>query len=234
MSNVLKATGRPIVFSICEWGSNEPWKWAEGIGHLWRTTPDIRNIYSGKLNWGGLGITNIIDLQADLWKHAGPGHWNDPDMLEVGNTGLTLDENITHFSMWAMLAAPLITGNDIRAMDDEILSILKNEEVIAINQDSLGNQAIRFLDMGDHEIWVKHLQNKELAICFLNRSEETWQLDYDWTRLNIYHKGSIRFSKQNYSIRDLWKHENIGTTRENLKIGINKHGVLLLKLHPIK
>jgi alpha-galactosidase len=103
MSDALKACGRPIVFSICEWGENEPWKWGKGIGHLWRTTADIRNYYQVELNWGGLGIVDIIDKQVDLWQYAGPGHWNDPDMLEVGNKGLTYDENVTHFSMWRCL-----------------------------------------------------------------------------------------------------------------------------------
>jgi len=174
MSDALKACGRPIVFSICEWGSNKPWEWARGIGHLWRTTPDIRNIFKGEINWGGLGIVNIIDAQADLWRYAGPGHWNDPDMLEVGNKGLTREENIAHFSMWAMLAAPLMAGNDLRNMDGEIKKILTNREVIAVNQDPLGNQAIRFLDMGEREIWVKFLENDELAVCFLNRDEIPW------------------------------------------------------------
>ena len=121
MSDALKESGRPIVFSICEWGEHKPWEWAEGIGHLWRTTPDIRNIYEGKLNWGGLGIMDILDRQEELWSYAGPGHWNDPDMLEVGNRGLSYNENVSHFSMWAMLAAPLMAGNDLRSMNDETM-----------------------------------------------------------------------------------------------------------------
>ncbi len=230
MSDALKECGRPIVFSICEWGESKPWTWAKGVGHLWRTTPDIRNLYNAEINWGGLGIVNIIDRQADLWKYAGPGHWNDPDMLEVGNPGLTHDENVTHFSMWALLAAPLMAGNDLRSMDNEVFEILTNKEVLAVNQDSLGNQAIRFLDMGDHEVWVKHLANNELAVCFMNRSEVEWDLEYDWKRINIYHLGAIYFSKQNYSIRDLWKHKDIGNTNEVLKEKIPAHGLIMLRL----
>jgi alpha-galactosidase len=230
MSDALKVCGRPIVFSICEWGESEPWKWAKNVGHLWRTTPDIRNIYEAEINWGGLGIVNIIDQQADLWRYAGPGHWNDPDMLEVGNPGLTKDENITHFSMWAMLSAPLMAGNDLRDMDKDVLEILTNPEVIALNQDPLGNQAIRFLDMGDHEIWVKLLEKDELAVCFMNRSEDDWKLKYDWKRTNIYHKGAINFSKQNYTIRDLWQHKQLGETDNILKSVIPSHGVLLVHL----
>ncbi len=230
MSDALKVCGRPIIFSICEWGESEPWKWAKNVGHLWRTTPDIRNIYEAEINWGGLGIVNIIDQQADLWRYAGPGHWNDPDMLEVGNPGLTEDENITHFSMWAMLSAPLMAGNDLRDMDKDVLEILTNPEVIALNQDPLGNQAIRFLDMGDHEIWVKLLENDELAVCFMNRSQDDWKLKYDWKRINIYHKGAINFSKQNYTIRDLWQHKQLGETEDILKSVIPSHGVLLVHL----
>ncbi len=231
MSDALKECGRPIVFSICEWGDNKPWEWGEGIGHLWRTTADIRNIYQAKINWGGLGIVDIIDKNADLHKYAGPGHWNDPDMLEVGNAGLTYDENVTHFTMWAMLAAPLMAGNDLRNMSDEVKKILTNEEVLAINQDKLGKQAIKFLDMGEKEVWVKFLENEELAICFLNRTEKTWNEKYDWARLNIYaNKQAIRFGKTEYSIRDLWKQENIGTTSKPTELSIPAHGILMVRL----
>lgn len=234
MSDALKESGRPIVFSICEWGKSEPWLWGRGIGNLWRTTPDIRNIYSAEINWGGLGIVNIIDRQADLWSYAGPGHWNDPDMLEVGNRGLTRDENITHFSMWAMLAAPIMAGNDLRKMDEEVKKILTNSEVIAINQDPLGNQAIRFLDMGEREIWVKFLENDELAICFLNRSEFEWKEQYDWQRLNIYHLNkAVRFTKQEYRIKDLWTDRELPSTNTPINLRIPSHGVLLVRLSPV-
>lgn len=152
MSDALKACGRPIVFSICEWGENEPWKWGKGIGHLWRITPDIRDCYQCVFDWGGVGVLDIIDKMADLYPYAGPGHWNDAEMLEVGNGGMTRDEYITHFSMWCMLAAPLMSGNDLRNMDKETIEILTNKEVIAINQDKKGEQARRFMDMGEKEI----------------------------------------------------------------------------------
>jgi len=234
MSDALKVCGRPIVFSICEWGQSKPWEWAKGIGHLWRTTPDIRNIYKGKLNWGGLGIVDIIDKQADLFSYAGPGHWNDPDMLEVGNAGLTYDENITHFSMWAMLSAPLMAGNDLRNMPKDVKEILTNKEVIAIDQDKLGKQAFKFLDMGDKEIWVKFLENEELAVCFLNRSEFTWKEDYNWARLNIYHdRKAIRFGRQGYEFYNVWNKKHTGTTNNILDFQIPTHGVLMLRLKPI-
>jgi alpha-galactosidase len=234
MSDALKACGRPIVFSICEWGENKPWEWGKGIGNLWRTTPDIRNHYNVELNWGGLGIVNIIDKQVDLWQYAGPGHWNDPDMLEVGNKGLTYDENVTHFSMWAMLAAPLMAGNDIRNMSNDIKNILTNKEVIAVNQDALGMQAIKFMDMGEHEIWVKFLENDEIAMCFMNRSEQPWKDTYDWHRLNIYHQDkAVRFSKDDYKVYDLWKHKDLKPTSQLLELDIPGHGVLILRLKKI-
>ncbi|NLO72244.1 MAG: glycoside hydrolase family 27 protein [Porphyromonadaceae bacterium] len=233
MSDALKACGRPIVFSICEWGENEPWKWAKGIGHLWRITPDIRDCYNCKFDWGGVGVLNIIDVMADLHEYAGPGHWNDAEMLEVGNGGMTKDEYITHFSMWCMLAAPLMAGNDLRNMSDETVEILTNKEVIRVNQDKLGKQAIRFMDMGKQEIWAKPLENGEIALCFLNRNDSEWDLDYNWTKNTMYFAREIDLRKKEYSVRDLWAHKNIGTTQTNLKYKIPKHGVLMVRLSPI-
>ena len=117
---------------------------------------------------------------ADLYPYAGPGHWNDAEMLEVGNGGMTRDEYITHFSMWCMLAAPLMSGNDLRNMDKETIEILTNKEVIAINQDKKGEQARRFMDMGEKEIWAKPLHSAEPAVCFMNRTDYRWNMDYYW------------------------------------------------------
>jgi alpha-galactosidase len=233
MRDALIASGRPIVFSICEWGTTKPWEWGRGVGHLWRTTGDIRDMFKGKVNWGGLGVLDIIDLQADLWRYAGPGHWNDPDMLEVGNGGMTHDEYVSHFSMWCMLAAPLMAGNDLRAMDEQTKTILTNAEAIAVDQDPLGKQGFRFLDMGDHEIWVKWLENEAVAICFLNRADQPWNNPYDWKNLNIYHDGrAIDFKEKVYALRDLWKHREAGDTSAPLKLDIPPHGVLMLRLTP--
>src|SRR6266850_3440529 len=137
MRDALAATGRPIVFSMCEWGTAKPWLWAANIGNLWRTTGDINDHWEGKKKWpdGGccsLGMLDIVDMQGGLEGAAGPGHWNDPDMLEVGNGGMTTMEYRSHFSLWAMLAAPLIAGNDLRSMTPEIKTILTNKEIIAV------------------------------------------------------------------------------------------------------
>lgn len=230
MSDALKECGRPIVFSICEWGESKPWEWGEGIGHLWRTTADIRDVYQGVFDWGGLGVLDIIDSQADLWQYAGPGHWNDPDMLEVGNGGMNEEEYKTHFSMWAMMAAPLMAGNDLRSMDEMTQKILTNDEVISINQDAKGEQARKFLDMGEHEIWAKPLSNGEVAVCFLNRTNDAWKLDYNWKKQTMYFVHDVSIHRNTYAVCDLWKHINIGNTDEQLKTEIPAHGVLLVRL----
>ena len=234
MSEAIKASGRPIVLSICEWGENKPWEWGEGIGHLWRVTPDIRACYDCAFDWGGVGVLQCIDAAADLYPYAGPGHWNDAEMLEVGNGELTRDESITHFSMWCMLAAPLMSGNDLRNMDFQTREILTNKEVIAVNQDPLGKQAIRFMDMGDQEIWAKPLANGEIAICFMNRSETPWNLDYNWENQTMYFAREINFRRKEYTVRDLWAHKDLGSSKDRLKAVIPGHGVLMVRLSPKK
>lgn len=234
MSDAIKECGRPIVLSICEWGESKPWEWAEGVGNLWRTTPDIRDIYQGVYDWGGLGVLDIIDKQVDLWKYAGPGHWNDPDMLEIGNGGMNPDEYKTHFSMWAMMAAPLMAGNDVRVMDELTKEILNNEDVIAVDQDLRGEQGRKFLDMGEHEIWAKPLSNGEVAVCFLNRSHQPWKLDYNWKKYTMYFVRDVSVLRNVYNVYDLWKHKNIGKTDEMLKTEIPVHGVLMVRLSKVK
>lgn len=230
MSDAIKESGRPMILSICEWGEHEPWKWGKGIGHLWRVTADIRDCYQCLFDWGGVGVLNVIDKMADLYPYAGPGHWNDAEMLEVGNGGMTKDEYITHFSMWCMLAAPLMAGNDLTKMDKDTHEILTNKEVIAVDQDPMGEQGRRFMDMGEKEIWAKPLSNGELAVCFLNRTDFPWKLDYNWRAQTIYFANEVNIHANEYVIRDLWKHKDIGTTAQNTKVTIPAHGVLMVRL----
>ena len=234
MSDALKGCKRPIVFSICEWGEGKPWEWGNGIGHLWRTTADIRDCYQCTFDWGGLGVVDIIDKQAELQKYAGPGHWNDPDMLEVGNGGMTEDEYKTHFSMWSMLAAPLMAGNDLRKMDKSTKEILTNGDVIAVNQDSLGQQATKFMDMGEYEIWAKPLSNKEVAVCFMNRTNQVWKLDYSWQKQTMYFATEVNVHKKVYTVYDLWEHKVIGKTSEKLIKEVPPHGVVMVRLSVVK
>ena len=177
-----------------------------------------------------MGVLQCIDAAADLYPYAGPGHWNDAEMLEVGNGELTWDESVTHFSMWCMLAAPLMSGNDLREMDYKTIQILTNKEVIAVNQDPLGKQGIRFMDMGDREIWAKPLLDGEIAVCFLNRGHDTWKLDYNWRDQTMYFARDVNFRKWDYSVRDLWAHKEIGNTKDRLKAEIPAHGVLMVRL----
>jgi alpha-galactosidase len=162
MREALDLTGRPIVYSICEWGQSKPWEWAKGVGHLWRTTGDISD------NWPS--VRSIIAANAPLASFAGPGHWNDPDMLEIGNGGMTPLEYRTHMSMWAMMAAPLIIGTDLRKATPDTLAILGNREVIAINQDSLGHQGAVVSDVG-HVVFAKPLSNGDVAVALYNPTD---------------------------------------------------------------
>ena len=183
--------------------------------------------------WGGCGVVEIIDKNANLYPYAGPGHWNDPDMLQVGNGVLTMEENRSHFTMWCMLAAPLLAGNDLRNMDAKTLEILINKEVIAINQDRLGKQGVRYMKMGEHEIWVKQLSDGEAAVCYFNRDEKPWAVETVLSKEN-FSFADIRFWEKDYYVRDLWEHKYIGTTSEKMSFNIPAHGVVLLRLSPKK
>lgn len=224
MRDALKNSGRPILFSLCEWGKNAPWTWAAEVGQMWRVSNDLLDCFSCTVEWGGLGVLEVVDIMAPLYKYAGPGHWNDADMLQIGNRNLSETECITQFSMWCMLAAPLFAGNDIRSMSPAIRDILTNREAIAVNQDSLGRQGFRCMDFGEHEIWIKPLSGGDFALCFLNRDEQAWKLVYDWSQL------SQLDASKTYSLRDLWKHKDSGNTASPLKAEIPAHGVLMLRL----
>ena len=235
MRDALAAAGRPIVLSICEWGTNDPWEWGPDTGHLWRTTGDITACFDcevGHGTWTSWGVLRILDEQHGLRVHAGPGHWNDPDMLEVGN-GMTVSEDRAHFSMWAMLAAPLLAGNDLRTMSEETRRILTNAEVIAVDQDPLGVQGFRARAEGDREIWYKPLVGGDWAMCILNRSEAPTTVEVDWSTHRIADGLSDRrteFAKINYHIRDLWTGRDLGTTGETLIADIPGHDVLMVRL----
>lgn len=235
MRDALYAAGRPIVFSLCEWGDNKPWLWAENVGHLWRTTGDIYHCFNCEKNhgtWSSWGVLRILDMQDGLRQYAGPGHWNDPDMMEVGN-GMTVAEDRAHFSMWCMLAAPLMAGNDISNMTQETQEILTNKEAIAIDQDALGIQALKFSTVDSVEVWFKPLQNGDWAMCFLNRSETSQKVEFDWLKNAVVDSLSKRqtdFEKINYKIRNVWTKKELGTTKKSLKAEVPSHDVLMLRL----
>jgi alpha-galactosidase len=216
MSDALKATGRPIVFSLCQYGWDSVWEWAPALrGNSWRTTDDINP------HWDR--IYAILSQQEGLEAYAGPGHWNDPDMLEVGNGELTLAENRSHFSMWAMLASPLLAGNDLPNMKPEIKSILMNRDVIAIDQDPLGKQAGRVYADGEVEVWTRHLKGGALAIAVLNAGSDRYSTHP--FHLNL-EKLGLHGPQQ---AKDLWTGKEMELTN-NMPLELVTHDILLVRI----
>jgi len=224
MRDALREAGRPIYFSLCEWGANKPWEWAKEVGHSWRTTGDITNNFKS--------VLTILDLQKGIRKYAGPGHWNDPDMLEVGN-GMSVNEDRAHFTMWCMLAAPLILGNDIRTMSKETASIMMNKDVIALDQDKLGVEGLMHSAEDGLEFWFKPLENGDWAFCILNRNEEAKPYVIDWQKFNLNDEVSQRstsFDTTVYSLFNLWTKKTEGNTKKQKKVTIPGHDVLVWRL----
>lgn len=235
MRDALYAAGRPIVFSLCEWGNNKPWLWGKNIGHLWRTTGDITNCFDCVVDhgtWKSWGVMQILDMQEGLRQYAGPDHWNDPDMMEVGND-LAPNENRAHFSMWCMLAAPLIAGNDIRNMSDETKSVLTNHYAIAVNQDVLGIQGFKYSAKDGIEVWFKPLDKGDWAMCVLNRSDKTQKVSFDFSKENvvdtIFNKDAS-FNKISYELKNIWTKKLMGTTKSVLSEEVPSHDVLMMRL----
>jgi alpha-galactosidase len=216
MDKALRSTGRPIVYSLCQYGWDAVWEWGPSVGaNLWRTTGDI------KANWQS--IYSLLNEQAGLAKYAGPGHWNDPDMLEVGNGKLTLAENRSHFSMWAMLAAPLLAGNDLPNMKPEIRDILINRDVIAIDQDRLGREATHAYSDGEVDVWTRHLAGGAMAVAVLNAGSDRWSshpFHLDLAKLGLHGPQQGK---------DLWSGKAI-TLTENMPIEIASHDILLVRI----
>jgi alpha-galactosidase len=235
MSQALKASGRPITFSLCEWGNHQPWLWAKGVGELYRTTGDITASFDRDKhfnNWSALSVMSILDKQAAIAKYNGPNHWNDPDMLEVGN-GMSFNEDKTHFSLWCMLAAPLAAGNDLRKMSPQTQSILTNKEAIAIDQDALGIAASRIYQADSLEVWAKPLANNEVAVCFLNRSASAKQITYNWQEHPIKNEPNnidIDFAQGSYKLHDVWVKKDVGATKKEFKGTLTGHSVIVLRL----
>lgn len=225
MRDALKAAQRPIVFSICEWGTNQPWTWGADVGHLWRTTEDILDCWDCRTDWGGMGWSLILDKQVGLEGYSGPGHWNDPDMLEVGNKSLTVEESKAHFSLWCLLSAPLMAGNDLRAMTPEIKSILTNPEIIALNQDPLGRQGTRVRDDGEFEVWSKVLADGSRGVVLFNRSTKEARIAFSWNEIGY----PTRIPAK---VKDLWLHKELGKFRGGFGTTVPSHGVVVLRVEP--
>jgi alpha-galactosidase len=205
------------------------------VGQLWRTTGDITAQFDGIKNYGNWhanGVMTIVDMQDTLRKYAGPNHWNDPDMLEVGN-GLTPAENRSHFSLWAMLAAPLMAGNDLRKMNNETKSVLTNKDVIAVNQDVLGIQGFKYSDEDSVQTWFRPLNNGDWAVCFVNRSSAVKAIEFNWQNENavdVLFNKTLDAKTATYKIRDLWSKKSTDDTKKSLKAIVQPHDVLMLRL----
>ncbi len=211
--DALSQAGRPIIFSICNWGVNAPWKWGPKTGNLWRTTGDISDNYDR--------MSVIGFSQNGLEKYASPGHWNDPDMLEVGNGGMTQDEYRTHMGLWALLAAPLLAGNDLRSMTAVTRDMLTNGEIIAIDQDPKGIQGHRVWQEGPLEIWARPLADGNEAVGLFNRGESNLSITLELASI-----GKHRTAR----IRDLWDRKDLGTITDSYSANVPKHGMIMLKV----
>jgi len=212
MGDALKAAGRPIVYSLCQYGIDQPWKWGPELGAtMWRTTDDINDSYGRMI---AIGFS-----QSGLAKYAGPGHWNDPDMLEVGNGKMTEEEYKTHMSLWVLLAAPLLAGNDLTKMSEADKNILMNKEAIAIDQDALGRQGDRLYESGDLDVWTKPLKGGRVAVGLFNRSWSTRDVSVDLNEIG-FKSGGI--------VRDVWKQKDLGRRSGVFTSRIPRHGVTLI------
>jgi alpha-galactosidase len=231
MGTALRQTGRAIFFSICEWGHHRPWLWGrEAGGHMWRTTGDIWDGWRDGPHVTQNGIDSVgFEQQRGLEAYAGPGGWNDPDMLVVGlrgrgaigGPGCTDVEYRTHFSLWCLLAAPLMIGCDLRSLDAASFEILSNPEMIVLDQDPLGKQGSRVCRLGRGEVWVKTLANGDLGVGAFNRDDVTKVVNIPWSDLEIEGK---------WHARDLWQHADLGVCEDLFSIELESHACCMLRL----
>lgn len=219
MSKALQNSGRAIFYSLCEWGDDDPATWASSVGNSWRTTGDISD------NWDSM--TSRADMNDKWASYAGPGGWNDPDMLEVGNGGMTTAEYRSHFSIWALAKAPLIIGCDLRSMDQTAHEILSNKEVIAVNQDRLGVQGKKVKQDGELEVWAGPLSGKRVAVVLWNRSSSKADITAYWSDIGL-------DSSTVVDARDLWAHSTKGSVKGQISASIDSHDCRMYVLTPTK
>jgi alpha-galactosidase len=224
MGLALLTSGRPIVFSLCQYGNHNVEEWGASVGgNLWRTTGDISDRWDSmsRIGFEGTSSANPSSPVPDRAKYAGPGHWNDPDMLEIGNGGMTDEEYRTHMSLWCIQSAALLAGNDIREMKPDIAAILMNKEVIAVDQDKLGKQGVRVAKEGTTEVWAKPLEGGAHAVALFNRGEDTAKVTAKWSDVGI--RGS-------HAVRDLWSHKDLGKMSGEFSADVPSHGVVMIRV----
>lgn len=240
ISDALRAAGRPIFLSMCEWGDNQPWRWARDIGNSWRIGPDIWCSFDSTRvfpTYIQCSVMDCINRNDSLRQYAGPGHWNDPDMLECGN-GLTVNEDRAHFTMWCMMASPLILGNDVRNMSEETKAIITNRELIAINQDTLGVQGLKLRSKDGLDFWFKPLADGDWAMTILNPTKKDVRCNINWQEFNFtddeVSKLSTAFDKHIYKVRNLWTKRMEGKTSKAAKtertVTVPSHDVVAYRL----
>lgn len=241
ISDALRAAGRPILLSMCEWGNSHPWKWAREIGHSWRTTPDIWCSFDSlrvfEAGYSQFGVMQCIQYNDTLRQYAGKGYWNDPDMLEVGN-GMTENEDRAHFTMWCMMASPLILGNDLRNMSEATRNIILNKDMIAIDQDTLGVQGLHYCDRDGLAFWFKPLSDGGWAFTILNPTTHDIPFALNWQEFNLTDQEvsgrSTTFDSVVYKVYNLWTHKMEGRTSLKNKVErqlvVKSHDVISYKL----
>ena len=237
MHDALNATGHAVFFSLCEWGHQNPATWAGDVGNSWRTTFDIQPTWTS--------VTTILDQNNQWYKYAHPGAWNDPDMLEVGNGQLTLAEQRSHFTLWCLMKAPLLLGNDLRDLSDDVLEIINNTEVIAWNQDKLGKQGyLRWTVRADDDeaeqddavhdsdatnllqVWAGELTKGRVAVVLFNRSDKEHTITAPWSVLGLTDNHTPMIA------RDVWQHQDLGIFRDSFTAMVESHGVVAIELRP--
>lgn len=216
MHQAILKTGRPMVFSLCQYGLGEVWEWGPKVGaNMWRTSNDINDTYERMMS--------IADRQSGLSQFAGPGHWNDPDFLEVGNGGMSFEEQKSHFSLWALMAAPLMTGNDLTRMSEETKTILLNRDVIAIDQDALGRAGDRVWQRGPLEVWARPLSGGAVAVGLFNQLTSATHITVKLADVGVHGDAQAE---------DLWEHHSIGVLHGSYTAVVPGHGVVMLRLRP--
>lgn len=220
MSHALRKSGRKILYALCEWGQEDPATWAGDYGHVWRTTGDINDTFAS--------VTEIADLNNKWGKYAGPGKWNDPDMLEVGNGGMSMDEYRSHFSIWALMKAPLLLGCDLRSVSKETLSIIGNIEVVAVNQDPLGVQGVKIRSNDGLEVWAGPLSWRRIVVVLWNRSQSRAPISVWWKEIGLFPYSPV-------VVRDLWMHRYV-SLRQRLKLTafVEPHACKMYVLKPLR
>jgi alpha-galactosidase len=218
MHDALNASGHALFFSMCEWGRADPAAWAMSVANSWRTTGDISP------NWNS--ITNILDANDNWHSYAGPGGWNDPDMLEVGNGDLTIAEQRSHFTLWALIKSPLLLGNDLQSITEETLEIITNTEIIALNQDPIGVQGYKRTSLNGLEVWAGPLDHDHVAVVLFNRADQSANITATWEDIGI--SGS-----KVMQVRDLWMHKSLGVRVGSVTAMVDSHDVVALRLSPV-